>query len=96
MWEGELGSKGIPFMWLYKAAVQSDFALLCVVIVCAYVCACVCAFVIPLLPNSPSHLPGCGAPCLICMSVCMCENSLRNSGCHSCLLSTQLTGDGVQ
>ena len=27
MWEGELGGKGIPLMWLYKAAVRSDFAL---------------------------------------------------------------------
>ena len=27
MWEGEWGSKGNPLMWLYKAAVRSDFAL---------------------------------------------------------------------
>ena len=27
MWEGEMGSKGIPLIWLYKAAVRSDFAL---------------------------------------------------------------------
>ena len=27
MWGGEWGSKGIPLMWLYKAAVWSDFAL---------------------------------------------------------------------
>ena len=27
MWEGEWGSKGIPLMWLYKAAVSPDIAL---------------------------------------------------------------------
>ena len=27
MWEGKLGSKGIPLIWLYKAAVRPDFAL---------------------------------------------------------------------
>ena len=27
MWEGEWGSKENPLMWLYKAAVRSDFAL---------------------------------------------------------------------